>query len=972
MWIARLARSGQALLSVISLALRMMPGAVLLCLVALPAYSQITYPGIAPTTAAANANTLTIARPASMAVNDLMIAILGQRGQNANPIATSLGWTRINGTNNSGTLGVDAYWKLASATEPASYTWTMTRNARISGTIAVFRGVDTVSPIVVSGTQINAAASTTYTAPSVSTGVVANTMLVAVYARTNAAGAIAAAGGMTLVNSRSSGGGGGGLVTGSSRALQAAAGASGTKLSAGNTSSASLGMLFALRPAAPVIASFAINTGGATANTCAPKNLTITARNALGATLTSYTGTVNLTTSTARGDWAVVTANGTLNNGAANDGAASYTFSAADNGVITLALTNRSPDAALTVNTVDSLIPATSSTSTAIAFSDSAFIFTLDPVQVAGRNQAISVALWAKDSVSAATCSIVTAYAGVKNLKAWLTRDGADPGGTAPTIGVLSLPNAQPGANNLATLNFTAGVASFNLASTDVGKYTLNLRDDTSPFTSAATGASNLITTRPFGLAFTAIQKGALVNPGGTAAAGGAFVAAGDTFQATVASYRWAAADDVNNDGVPDAGADITNNGTTAAYRWPVTLTAVAPYTPASGTLGALGGTVAVAAGSFAAGSATIANLTYSEAGSVTLQANAVNFLGTAGANLSATSGVVGRFFADHFALLAGATVSAGCGSFTYMDQARLGLSFTIEAQARTTNTRLNNYDTAANSFASAAVTVLAEDTAVGNDGVDLSARVTGVPVPSPAWVAGRYSVSTVAGNFGRAAAPDGPFGALQLGVRVSGDPAGALLAGRDMNPATAGVCAGAACDGVRLNLAPAAVRYGRLQLTNGVNSQLLPVTLVAEAQYYLGSAGGFTVNTLDGCTSLAAANFTLGNGQGIAPAALQVNVTPGALVSGRKTLTISRAGSATQGPGGTAKSSVDAGLNLGATASGQFCSGTFAANTGAALAYLRSRWCAVPSTWDRDPVARAVFGVFPGSDTLLMLRENY
>ena len=99
------------------------------------------------------------------------------------------------------------------------------------------------------------------------------------------------------------------------------------------------------------------------------------------------------------------------------------------------------------------------------------------------------------------------------------------------------------------------------------------------------------------------------------------------------------------------------------------TLSVAAPYTPAAGTLGALGGTVAIAPASFSAGAATVANLTYSEAGSVTLQATSVNFLGSAGVNYTAASGVVGRFFADHFALLAGVSVTPACGSFTYMDQ---------------------------------------------------------------------------------------------------------------------------------------------------------------------------------------------------------------------------------------------------------------------------------------------------------------
>ncbi len=954
-------------------ALRQVWGVLLVCAL-LPAHAQITY--VANRTAAANSNAVTITKPVGVATNDLLITTLGQRGQSATPFlrvtpaGAPAGWTRITGVSSGANLGIDAYWKLATATEPASYTWTLNRSDRTVGSIVVFRGVDTTIPAVVQGTQHNVTASTTYTAPSINTGAVANTMLLALYGIADGRRTINGATGMTQIFSASSNNAASGLALGASYAAQAAPGATGTRLSAGNTSLVNLGMLVALRTATPV-ASFSVNTGGATGNTCQPKNITITARDAGAGTLTGYGGTINLTTSTAHGNWAKVTAAGTLTGGAANNGTASYTFVPADNGVVKLALSNTSPDAALTVNVVDSLIPASSTTSTAIAFSDSAFVFTLDPVQVAARNQAISVALWAKDSATATTCSIVTSYSGAKNLKAWITRDVADPGGAAPAIGALSLPNAQPGANNLSTLTFASGSASFNLASTDVGKYVLNLRDDSSAFTTVPFGASSSITTRPFGLGFTNIMKGATSNPGGSATAGGSFIAAGDTFQATVSGFLWAAADDVNNDGVPDAGANITDNGVTPSYKWATTLSAVAPFTPAAGTLGALGGTTSIPQASFAAGTTTVIDLTYSEAGSVTLQASAANYLGTVGANLATSSGVVGRFFADHFALLAGASVSAGCGAFTYMDQALLGLSFTIEAQSKG-NSRLNNYHTAANSFAVATVSVLAEDTAVGNDGTDLSVRVSGVVVPAPAWVSGRYTSTTAAARFLRVANPDGPYDALQLGVRVGGDPNGALLSGTNMNPATAGTCSGAGCNGVKLNAGLASVRYGRMRLVNGTSSQLLPATLIAEAQYYLKSAGGFTTNTSDACTLLTAANFSLGNGQGIATATLQINMAAGTLTSGRKTLTVSRAGSATQGPGGTTKGSVDVGLNLGSTTSGQYCSGSFALNTGAGLAHLRARWCAVPGTWDRDPVARAVFGVYPGSDTLLMLRENY
>ena len=53
---------------------------------------------------------------------------------------------------------------------------------------------------------------------------------------------------------------------------------------------------------------------------------------------------------------------------------------------------------------------------------------------------------------------------------------------------------------------------------------------------------------------------------------------------------------------------------------------------------------------------------------------------------------------------------------------------------------------------------------------------------------AGSYSFSPTTITFSRPATPDGPFDALQIGVRVT-DADGPVLAARDMNPATSGAC---------------------------------------------------------------------------------------------------------------------------------------------------------------------------------------
>jgi hypothetical protein len=430
-------------------------------------------------------------------------------------------------------------------------------------------------------------------------------------------------------------------------------------------------------PACPVN-HFAIGTGGSSGSTCTAKNITITAQNTTNATVTNYTGTINITTSTAHGSWSKVTAGGTLTQAVADSGAASYQYVSLDNGVATLALTNHHADSNLTVTVVDSALPITSSTSTAITFMDNAFVITNDAVQVAGRPQAMTAAMWRKDTTTG-VCAISPFYTGVKNTKTWLTRDVSDPGGAAATIGALSLPNAVPAANNLA-LTFAAGSASFNLGTADVGKYVLNLRDDSRTFATGVdiNGSSGAITTRPFALVISAVKQGAVNNPSNGGPAGTVFAVAGSSFQASVGAYLWNSAADTNvagGDGIPDAAATlalITAAGPTPSYRWLTTLSAGIPFTPAtaldapvgSGTVGIFsngGQGGACPAGSpncFANGIATPNNLSYSEVGSFTLSGVATNFLNS-GINLTALvfnnsatplrNGVVGRFIPDHF-----------------------------------------------------------------------------------------------------------------------------------------------------------------------------------------------------------------------------------------------------------------------------------------------------------------------------------
>ncbi len=70
---------------------------------------------------------------------------------------------------------------------------------------------------------------------------------------------------------------------------------------------------------------------------------------------------------------------------------------------------------------------------------------------------------------------------------------------------------------------------------------------------------------------------------------------------------------------------------------------------------------------------------------------------------------------------------------------------------------------------------------------------------------------------------------------------------------------------------------------------------------------------------------------------------------------------------------SVDLALNLGATATDQSCLANHPASSGAGLPWLRAQQGSCSSAWDRDPAARATFGIHvPETRRTVHVREIY
>ena len=75
--------------------------------------------------------------------------------------------------------------------------------------------------------------------------------------------------------------------------------------------------------------------------------------------------------------------------------------------------------------------------------------------------------------------------------------------------------------------------------------------------------------------------------------------------------------------------------------------------------------------------------------------------------------------------------------------------------------------------------------------------------------------------------------------------------------------------------------------------------------------------------------------------------------------------------PGAGNTGSVDLTVQLGATASGSTCvGGAVTAAAAASQTWLQGRWSG--GTYNQNPAARASFGLYRGSKSLIYLREMY
>ena len=147
-----------------------------------PQVAGATY--VSYSTATANwVNTITVNKPAGVLSGDLLIAYISKTMYGVGDLAPS-GWTLIRTDSNSSCCRSGIYYKVATSSEPASYTWNIAGSETYGiGTIQVYRGADTTSPINAHGAT-TPISGTSYQAPSITT-TVADTRLVTFFVARN-------------------------------------------------------------------------------------------------------------------------------------------------------------------------------------------------------------------------------------------------------------------------------------------------------------------------------------------------------------------------------------------------------------------------------------------------------------------------------------------------------------------------------------------------------------------------------------------------------------------------------------------------------------------------------------------------------------------------------------------------------------------------------------------------------------------
>lgn len=151
-------------------------------------------------------------------------------------------------------------------------------------------------------------------------------------------------------------------------------------------------------------------------------------------------------------------------------------------------------------------------------------------------------------------------------------------------------------------------------------------------------------------------------------------------------------------------------------------------------------------------------------------------------------------------------------------------------------------------------------------------------------------------------------------------------------------------------------IRQGRLRLSNAFGSEKQPLQMAVRTEYWNGNT--WILNSDDSCTALTTVNIYK------ASATPAITASAVSVINGTGVLLLT--------PTTTATGSVDIAAHLGTSGNDQSCLASHG-GTPANLSWLRSQNGSCASTYDRDPSARATFGIYaPETQRVFHVRELF
>lgn len=568
--------------------------------------------------------------------------------------------------------------------------------------------------------------------------------------------------------------------------------------------------------------------------------------------------------------------------------------------------------------------------------------------QTAGNNTTPftpSVNITAINGSCAGVNNVNTAYTGSKTVK--ICTNYINPAAPlTPTIVKLGGGTSTCSAGSI--LNFSSGtVAVSNLSYTDVGSLSFTATDTAA---GGPAGTSGTVVVKPASFAITSFTP---ANPGASNSSGAVIARAGQpiTLVVEARTSQGAVTPNYNNESTPQGLAFAANlvdpvGGVTG------TMTITTPFT---GT-GTLTGAVS-----------------YSEVGVITLNTSVGTGSYLGAGNVTTTSSNIGRFTPDHYNVVttgSPAQFTAACtsGGFTYLGQT-LGLStspsLTVTAQ-NSSNVVTQNYR-AGYVKLTAALLGGTNQFYVAKAGQPLLVNGT---YNSPTTFTPDNLGNVAVGGFSTNFTPSGalsythdpavdvsPFNAaMQFQLTVTDSDSIFYGTGNGTsvpttsNPFTIGVISGA---GTGIPFSNSSQMYqGRLVVNNASGSEIVPLTIPMQAQYYSGTGAGYVVNTSDNCTQLnSTVNVLLTNppSGGVATSA-SFATTPLIFSGGLANFTLSA-------PGVTGQKNIEIDLSA----------------TGENRTWLQYNWPFTAGVGLENPRAQANFGFYPGaSPKIIYQRQNF